>query len=79
MEYLEKRWRCDFCGRDVKRGVMPPSGWHEANSNTTHCCADIHCHAKMVMFCEKNGIPKPETLHGEYVKAERVQVAKDQQ
>lgn len=46
-EYIQKRWKCDFCGRDVKRGVMPPAGWLEIKvdfyGNTIHCCPDRNC------------------------------------
>jgi len=58
MEYLEKRWKCDFCGRDVKRGVMPPSGWQEIRvdfyGNQIHCCADNACLMKLPVFCRMN-------------------------
>lgn len=46
MEYTEKRWRCDHCQRDVRRGVMPP-GWKEIRldmyGNQAHYCADPLC------------------------------------
>lgn len=64
MEYTEKRWRCDFCGRDVKRGVMPPSGWEEVVTdhygNASHCCADNACKMKLSTFCKQNGIASPQ-------------------
>ncbi len=57
-EYMEKRWSCDFCGRNVKRGVMPPSGWQEIRldmyGNVTHCCADAACQMKLTLFCKDN-------------------------
>ena len=28
-EYDETRWRCDWCDRTVKRGVMPSNGFGE--------------------------------------------------
>jgi len=59
-EYKEKRWRCDYCGRDVKRGVMPPSGWQEVRvdfyGNVTHCCADAACKGKMEILYKQNGV-----------------------
>lgn len=57
-EYTEKRWRCDSCGLDVRRGVIPPAGWREVRldmyGNTTHCCADGACVAKLEAFCKAN-------------------------
>lgn len=58
MEYIEKRWRCDQCSRDVKRGVMPPSGWQEVvidfYGNTMHVCPNPACVAKTEMFLREN-------------------------
>lgn len=57
-EYLQKRWKCDYCGRDVKRGVMPPPGWQEIRldmyGNTSHSCADSDCVAKLKAFVRDN-------------------------
>lgn len=49
-EYMQKRWVCDICKRDVKRGVMPPPGWYEIllpYGNAVHCCADDVCVTKL--------------------------------
>ena len=58
MEYKQTRWVCDYCQRDVKRGVMPPPGWQEVTldmyGNTTHCCADGACVMRMELFVRDN-------------------------
>lgn len=58
-EYTEKRWRCDFCGHNVKRGVMLPSGWTEIIVDASdgkeifHFCSDDQCYAKAAKLMEK--------------------------
>lgn len=46
-EFTKKFWRCDNCGREVQRGVMPPPGWFEAgyDGEVFHCCFDPSCRA----------------------------------
>lgn len=61
-ECTEKRWRCDFCNRDIRRGVMPPAKWLEANDsygNAVHCCDRDGCQTEMREFCEKECIDAP--------------------
>lgn len=59
-EYKQLRWVCDYCKRDVKRGVMPPPGWHEVRvdmyGNVTHCCADQACFVKMDALMKEHKI-----------------------
>jgi hypothetical protein len=67
-EYTQNRWRCDWCGRDVKKGDAVPSGWHESADfygNTWHCCADPTCQMQMVAFNRENGHQIPEALKSE--------------
>lgn len=50
-EYTERRWKCDFCGRDVKREPDRPRWWAEIRvdyyGNSVHCCDVLACHDKL--------------------------------
>jgi len=63
-EYKQLRWVCDYCKRDVKRGVMPPPGWQEVRidfyGNVTHCCPDADCVGKMKLLFKEHGIEIPK-------------------
>lgn len=63
----ELRWRCDFCSRDVKKGVNDPPGWlisYEFYGNSLVCCPD--CTQAMVRFCTQEDLsfPLPDSLKG---------------
>ncbi len=57
-EYTERRWRCDYCARNVKRGIMPPKGWREIRldmyGNVVHCCDCVGCEIKLREFLQNN-------------------------
>lgn len=56
-EFTKKFWRCDHCGREVQRGVMPPPGWFEALSfygPVFHACREQECRHAAKVFLENN-------------------------
>ena len=64
-EHTQRRWRCDHCGRDVKKGDTQPPGWHESSDyygNTWHCCSDVQCVTWMARFNAENGHDIPESI-----------------
>lgn len=57
-EFTKKFWRCDHCGREVQRGVMPPPGWFEAiwrgpDWVLYHACNDAECRSACLAFLKR--------------------------